>query len=153
MQVCYTCHLSGGSCPDSKAVRIILRVVQPAHLSVAESKVLNRNLVNGVPSSKENKDPRVLPWIARYGSRALTGHTTDSVRPKHRLMPMRKGSILDCLIVSQTVVGLDLLSTATSSMDRCTELSKASWLGTVISPTLRNPKKAVQQAAHSMIDW
>ena len=58
---------------------------------MAESKVLNRNLVNGVPSSKENKDPRVLPRIARYGSRALT----DSVRPKHRLMPKRKGSVLD----------------------------------------------------------
>ena len=138
--------------PILKLCVLYLESSKPASLSVAESKVLNCNLVNGVPSSKENKDPRVLPRIARYGSRALTGHTTDSMRPKHRLMPMRKGSVLDCLIASQMVVGLDLLSTATSSMDRCTELSKASWLGTVISPTLRNPKKAVQQAAHSMID-
>ena len=71
---------------------LYLELSKPARLSVAESKVLNRNLVNGVPSSKENKDPRVLPRIARYGSRALTGHTTDSVQPKHRLIPKGGGT-------------------------------------------------------------
>ena len=56
---------------------LYLELSKPAWLSMAESKVLNHNLVNGVPSSKENKDPGVLPRIARYGSRAFTEHTTD----------------------------------------------------------------------------
>jgi len=96
---------------------------KPANLSVADSKVLNWVLVNGVPSLKANNGPGELPRIAKYGSTAFTGQTTDAVRPRHKLTPMRKGSILDCLIVSQIMVGLDLLSNATSSKERCTELS------------------------------
>ena len=65
--------------PILKLCILYLESSKPARMSVAESKVLNRILVNGVPSSKENKGPGVLPRIARYGSTALTKHTTNLV--------------------------------------------------------------------------
>ena len=34
------------------------------------------------------------------------------------LAPLRKGSVFDCLMVSQTIVGVDLLSKATFSKER-----------------------------------
>ena len=52
--------------------------------------------------------------------------------------------------MSQMMVGLDLLSSATSPKERCTELLQASWLSTVIS-RLRNTEKTVQQAVHNMM--
>ena len=116
---------------------------RPALFNVVERRVLNWALVNGNPLSETNSEPGVLPLIARYGSKALTGHTTESVFPRHNLAPFQKGSVFDCLMVSQIMVGAVLLSNVTSFSDRCTEESYLSRLGAVISPTRRKPKNAV----------
>ena len=50
---------------------------------MVERRVLNWALVNSNPLSETNSEPGVLPLIARYGSKALTGHPTESVFPRH----------------------------------------------------------------------
>ena len=50
-----------------------------------------------------------------------------------------------------STVGLTLLFKATSFTERWIDVSQLLWDGTVNSPHRRNPKKAMQHAAHSMI--
>ena len=71
----------------------------PASFNVADSKLLNEARDNGDPSSKINRGPEPLPLSARCGRKALMGHTTESVRLKHNLAPLRKGGrfgLLNC---------------------------------------------------------
>ena len=136
--------------PKQKLWVLYFESSRPTLFNVVERRVLNWALVKGKPLSETNSEHGVLPLIARYGSKALTGHTTESVFPRHNLAPFRKGSVFDYLMVSQIMVGEVLLFNATSFSDRCTEESYSSRLGEVISPTHRKPKNAVQQAIHNM---
>ena len=65
-----------------------------------------------------NKGPFCGPLMAKYGIRAVTGHTSLSVLPKISVIPARKGSVFDCFSLSVNRVGQVWLSTATSSYDR-----------------------------------
>ena len=71
------------------------------------------------------------------------------VFPRYNWTPWRKGSVLDCFMLTWMTVGADLLSTAMSSKDRCAVRSYSFYEGTVNSPHLRKPKKAKQHAAQS----
>jgi len=93
---------------------------RPACFKTVDRRDLKPALVSGVPSGRMNNGPGLLPRTAKYGSNALTGHTGESVRPRHNLTPLRKGSVLDYFIFTQTMDGLDLLSSVTSSTVRCT---------------------------------
>ena len=141
--------------PMQKPWKLCLDSSKPALFNVVERRVLNWALVRGKPLFEMNSEPCVLPLIAKYGSKALTGHTTESVFLRHSLAPFRKGSVFDCLIVSQIMVGAVLLSNTASFKNRCTEELYSSMLGAVISPTRRKPRNAaaVQQAAHNMTPW
>ena len=125
-----------------------------AAFNVVHSKFLNEVHVNGDPSCMVVKSgPGCFPLSAKYGSNALIGQICEPVIFKHNLTPLRNRSVLDCLMVSHTTVGVCLLFTVISPRERWTELSYPFWLGKVISPTRRKPKKAIQHAAHSMIAW
>ena len=62
--------------------------------------------------------------------------------------PLRKGSILDCLIMMQRTDGCFESSAAMSCSLRWTEGSYSSSLGTVIFPAQRNVKKHKHDASH-----
>jgi len=68
--------------PIRKLYVLYLESSNPALFSVAEKRVLNWALVKGASPSEINNGPGTLPLVARYGSKALMGHTTDSVRPR-----------------------------------------------------------------------
>jgi len=78
---------------------VVFESSSPASFNVADSKLLNEARDNGDPSSKINRGPEPLPLSARCGRKALMGHTTESVRLKHNLAPLRKGGrfgLLNC---------------------------------------------------------
>ena len=77
----------------------------------------------------------------------LTGHMLYPIAPKKMLIPLRKGSVLDYLIVILNCCEFCLLSIDTSLKDRWHELSHCSSAGIVNSPTRRKPKQARQHAA------
>jgi len=66
---------------------------RPACFKVVDRRVLKHFLVSGVPSEWVNNGPGVLPWTAKYGSKAFTGHTAESVRPRPNLTPFRMVSL------------------------------------------------------------
>ena len=95
----------------------------------------------------------MFPRNTRYGSIALTGHTACSVTPRKRLIPCRKVSVFDCLMVTRTTDDSTFLSMAISLTVRWTSGSNSCSDGIVNSEHQRKPKKAVQQAAHIIMLW
>ena len=67
--------------PMRKLWVLYLESSKSALFNVVERRVLNWALVKGKPLSEMNSEPGVLPLIAKYGSKTLTGHTTESVSP------------------------------------------------------------------------
>ena len=102
---------------------------------------LNNWRVSLLPSAIMNKGPSRLPLTAMYGKSASTGQSCESFLPKHKVTPCLKGSVFDCLMITFSIRGLALLSTATSFGDRCTSGSYPLWVGIVNSLLRRNPKK------------
>jgi len=92
-----------------------------------------------------------LPRIAKYGRMPLSGHMVLLVAPRYTQTPLRKGSVLDCLIVSFRYLGLSLLSMVMLLKERWHDLSNKLSPGTVNSLTLRKAKNAKQQAAYIMV--
>ena len=73
-----------------------------------------------------------------------------SIFPKNKSTSFLNGFVFDCLIVSLITAGLFGLSTEISDRFRCTLGSYAMLFGTTISPILKKPKNAMQQAAHNI---
>ena len=116
----------------------------------ARSDVTKWDLVRGRPSFSLKRGPWSPPLLARYASIAMTGQRSLLVRPINIEIPLRNGSVFEAFRRISITVGDVGLSRARSLNVRCVEWSNASWDGTVISPTLRNPKKHVVDAAHSI---
>ena len=95
----------------------------PAAFNVVDCKFLNEVRIKGDPSCMVKSGPCCFPVSAKYGSNALIWQICEPVILKHNLMPLRNGSILDCLMVNQTTVGVCLLLNVISPRKRWTELS------------------------------
>ena len=103
-------------------------------------------LVRNLLFEKVNSGPVLVGCFCIYFLRALTGQSFVPLAAKRRVMPCRKGSVLEPLMLMFTKSP----SNEISSKSRVTEGSYLVLWEEVYSDTLRNPKKAVRRAAHSM---
>ena len=124
--------------------------VHPYRLSNAALRWLTNDVaVMNFPSWKGNSGPGLSSRRAKYASRAATGQSSLFVLCLCTIFP-------DCLMVSETICGATRLSANMSLKHTSALLGTGSWLvcvGMVISssPSLRNPKNAVYNAAHNMM--
>ena len=109
------------------------------------------SLVSGVPPANLKNGPCDRPLTAKYAATAATGHNPLPVFPRYTETPFLKGSVLDALIRTCTVVGDVTLSSLTSPSLRWEPASYSFAEGTVTSPDRKKPKKHVQHAAHSIM--
>ena len=72
--------------------------------------MLKRGRVRLLPSSNMNKGPGRLSLNTRYGKMPLRGQMMLLVTPRYILTPLRKGSVLDCLMINFSCLGLSRLS-------------------------------------------
>ena len=125
---------------------------RPALLSAALRFETRYAHVSGVPVLVTKGGPGLsFVRCAIYRMMASTGQREVVVFPRYTFTPCLNGSVLLCLILNCTIVGLLWLSRARSLRFRWTEGSYASAEGTVNSPTQRKPKNPAHAAAQSTI--
>ena len=100
---------------------------------------------------KRKNAPGAVPRCATYERIARTGDKSSPVSPSHTSTPLPNWSVFDLLRNTRILEGGELASVLTSPHARWTAGSKAVAVGTVISPALKNPKKHVTAAAHTMV--
>ena len=91
--------------PMRKLCVLYCQSSKPMCFKIVDNAVLKYCRVRGVPLAVINRGPSFFSLNTKYGSIALTGQTVCSVAPKKRLIPCRKGSVFDCLIVTHTTDG------------------------------------------------
>ena len=103
-------------------------------------------LVRNLLLEKVKSGPVLLGCFCMYFLRALTGQSSVLFAARRKVIPCRKGSVLEPLMFMFTKSP----SNDTSSKSRVTEGSYLVLWEEVYSDTRINPKKAVRSAAHSM---
>jgi len=112
-------------------------VPTPADDKARRTSLLKASRVSGSPFANRNRGLVAVPRSARNGRIAARGQHSQPVHPMKICTPLRRGSVLDALIVT---AGLFWLSTAMSPWLKCAPALYPLREGTQISPDLRNPK-------------
>ena len=119
----------------------------PARSSAPRTRFIKRCLVRTCPSANRNRGPGSISLACKKSRTAATGQRSLPVAPTNKSIPLRKGSVFDCFILTRTNDGRRGQSSAKSATLRCTLGSYVPSLGTDNSPALINPKKHKQHAA------